>query len=42
LDVAGWLPDAEVRFGLVEVAVRVEAEASGVVDGAEDEVLGEG
>src|SRR2546421_4024091 len=42
LDAAGWLPGAEVWFGEVEVAMRVEAEAAGVVDGAEDQVLGEG
>src|SRR6266536_4858991 len=38
-DPAGWLPGAKVRGCQVEVAVGVEAEAPGVVDGAEDEVL---
>src|SRR5438874_447702 len=37
---AGWLPGAEVWFGQVEVAVWVEAQAAGVVDGAEYQVLG--
>src|SRR5262249_18801430 len=37
-DPAGWLPGAKVWGGEVEVAVRIEAEAASVVDGAEHEI----